>query len=141
MRTRINNSIFTVFLILFLSCSKDDGESIASINASTQTFELNGINNCNTTLGTGSTFVMTIPYTSSDGVSIERLQINTKVSDGGTESGINTQFTDNGSSVVWAVCFRFGTQDWVEYEVMLEGSDGSVSNTSTIRINKPGGAG
>ncbi len=140
MKTQVSYSIFAAFLILFLSCSNDDDTPAVTINASAQTFELNGTNNCNTSLGTGSTFVMTIPYTASNGVSIERLQIDTRVSDGGIESGINTQFTDNGSSIVWATCFRFGTQDWVEFEVRLEGNDGSVSNISSIRINKPNGA-
>ena len=140
MRTRIYNSIFTVLIILFFGCSKDNEESNGSINASPQTFELNGINNCDTTSGTGSTFVMTIPYTSSDGVVIERLQINTRVSNGDTENSENSQFTDTGSSIVWAVCFRFGPQDWVEYEVRLEGSNGSLSNASNVRINKPNGA-
>ncbi len=140
MKTQVYHSIFAAFMILLLSCSNDDEGSAVTINASAQTFELNGTNNCNTSLGTGSTFVMTIPYTSSNGVSIERLQIDTKVSDGGMESGVNTQFTDNGSSIVWATCFRFGTQDWVEFEVRLEGSDGGVSNASSVRINKPDGA-
>ncbi|SHG78292.1 hypothetical protein [Flagellimonas flava] len=126
-------------ILLFANCSKDDEGTKLSITANTQTFEVNGINNCNTSSGTGSTFVMTIPYTASEEVSIDRLQITTKVSDGGSESKTNTQFTDNGSTIVWASCFRFGSQDWVEYEVRLEGG-GSSSNAATIRIDKPNGA-
>lgn len=140
MKTLKNILIWTVTLLLFISCSKDDEGSSTSITASAQTFQLNGINNCNTSSGSGSTFVMTIPYTSSDGVTIEKLQINTKVSDGDSDSDTNTQFTDTGTSIVWAICFRFGPQSWVEYEVKLEGSGGSSSNATTVRINKPNGA-
>ncbi len=140
MRTSLNNYFLIGILLFIVGCSKDDDGSGSSINASSQTFELNGINNCSTSLGTGSTFVMTIPYSSSNGISIQRLQINTKVSDGGSESSTNTQFTDNGSSIVWASCFTFGSQNWVEYEVRLEGSNGATSNPSTVRINKPSGA-
>ncbi|TAI47196.1 hypothetical protein [Flagellimonas allohymeniacidonis] len=140
MRTSINIYFLMGILLLAVGCSKDDDGSESSINASSQTFELNGVNNCNTSLGTGSTFVMTIPYSSSDGISIQRLRISTKVSDGGSESSTNSQFTDNGTSIVWASCFRFGTQDWVEYEVRLEGDNGITSNPSIVRINKPTGA-
>lgn len=140
MKTLKNLSILTFALLLFVNCSKDDEGSNATIMASAQTFEINGVNNCNTSSGSGSTFVMTIPYTSSDGVSIEKLQVTTKVSDGDSESNTNTLFTDNGSSIVWASCFRFGTQSWVEYEVRLEGNGGSFSNATTVRINKPTGA-
>ncbi|MCL6266778.1 hypothetical protein [Flagellimonas myxillae] len=140
MKTAKNILIYTGMLLFLLGCSKDDDGSGSTITASTQTFELNGVNNCNTSSGSGSTFVMTIPYTSSEGVSIERLQITTKVSGGDTESKTNTQFTDNGNSIVWASCFRFGSQAWVEYEVRLEGSGGSSSNPTTVRITKPNGA-
>ncbi|WP_190810532.1 hypothetical protein [Flagellimonas sp. S3867] len=136
---KIKNILVCTAAFLFVNCSKDDGPN-TSITASAQTFELNGLNNCNTSSGSGSTFVMTIPYTSSDEVDIQRLQIKTKVSDGGSENKTNSQFTDNGSSVVWASCFRFGSQTWVEYEVTLEGSEDTSSNATTVRINKPAGA-
>ncbi len=140
MKTLKNILFCTAILLFVVGCSKDDEGSNSSITASAQSFELNGTNNCNTSSGSGSTFVMTIPYTSSDGVKIERLQIKTKVSDGGSESKTNTQFTDNGNSIVWASCFRFGSQDWVEYEVTLEGTGGSSSNVTKVRIDKPVGA-
>nr|WP_299486887.1 hypothetical protein [uncultured Allomuricauda sp.] len=137
---KLKNTLFYIALLFVgISCSSDD-ESNLSITANAQSFQLNGVNNCDLSGGTGSTFVMTIPYTSSDGVDIQKLQIKTKVSDGGSESKTNTQFTDNGTSIVWATCFRFGSQTWVEFEVTLEGSGNSSSNITTVRIDKPAGA-
>lgn len=132
-----------ILLFMFLtSCSNDDDSGPSStISAQTQTFALNGTNNCDTSSGTGSTFVFTIPYTSSAGLTIEKLLIKTKVSDGGeSPERVNTQITDNGTTITWVVCFRFGSQDWVEYEVRLEASDGTRSNSVTTRVNKPNGA-
>ena len=122
------------------SCSKDDDPDAESISASAQTFQVNGLNNCSTAIGTGSTFVLTIPYTAPEDTSISRLLIRTEVSDGSSEEAVNTQFTDENNSIIWATCFHFGSQTWVEYEVRLESSNGSMSNPSVVRINKPDGA-
>ena len=141
-----NNRLAIISIILLigvtvLSCSKDDnGDSIATINAKTQTFTVNGINNCNTSSGSGSTFFFDIPYTTSTSSKIKQLQIKTIVSDGGSDSAINTKFTDENSTISWATCFRFGSQSWVEFEVVLEAQDGSKSNPTKVRVNKPNGA-
>lgn len=136
----IQNSITIVLFTLFLlSCSKDDGPE-TTIMANSQTFSLNGINNCNTSLGSGSSFVMDIPYTILDGAVISKLRIKTTVSDGGSEEKLNTQFSDKNSTITWATCFRFGGQDWVEFDVQLESNKGGISNVSKVRINKPDGA-
>lgn len=139
------NRLFIMLLALIpivanLSCSKDDEGPAASINAATQTFHLNGLNNCNTSTGNGSTLVMQIPYTSTEGAAISKLHIKTTVSDGGSADQTNTQFTDENSTITWAICFRFASQDWVEFGVQLEAVDGSVSNVSKVRVNKPSGA-
>lgn len=130
----------TLFLLALVACSKDDGPN-ETISAQTQTFTINGVNNCDLSSGKGSSFVLTIPYTISDGAIISKLLIKTKVSDGSSEpEKTNTQFTDNGSTVTWASCFRFGSQTWVEYEVRLETANGTKSNASKVRVNKPSGA-
>ena len=129
------------FCFLFINgCGKDDDNSESKINAQSQTFDINGLNNCNTSLGTGSTFVLEIPYSAPDGLTINRLLIKSTVSDGTSDDDVNTQFTDNGNTITWAVCFHFGSQEWVEYEVRLESADGKTSNISKVRINKPDGA-
>lgn len=128
--------------MLIVGCSNDDdgAASVMSISAKSQTFTVNGINNCNTSSGVGSTLLFDIPYTSPAGSKINKLQIKTTVADGGSEARINTKFTDNNGTISWASCFRFGSQDWVEYEVILEAEDGSVSNPSKVRVNRPDGA-
>lgn len=124
-------------LMLNVYCSKSDDGSNISIEAKTQTFSLNGINNCNTPSGNGSTFVMKIPYSTATGTTISKLHIKTVVSDGDNKTSVNTLFTDENNTITWVSCFRFGSQDWVEFEVVLEAEDGSKSNPSKVKINKP----
>lgn len=128
------------FLVAFIACSNDDEGAKSSISAKAQTFTVNGINNCSTSSGDGSTLVMKIPYTVSNGSIISKLRIKSTVSDGESEDKINTQFTNENSTITWATCFRFGGQDWVEYEVQLESNDGAKSNKSKVRIDRPNGA-
>ena len=141
---RINLFISSMIVLLgvaIIGCSSDDDPNInGSINAQAQTFTVNGINNCNTSIGDGSTLVFEIPYTTSDGINITKLLIKSTVSDGGTQDAVNTQFSNTNNVIGWVSCFTFGSQDWVEYGVRLEASDGSISNTSTVRVNKPNGA-
>ena len=146
-RSSILNNTLTMFILLIIGlamisgCSSDDNDGPSStITAQAQTFTVNGINNCNTSIGPGSTLVFTIPYTSTSGLSIEKLRIKTTVSNGESEEGVNNQITDNNSEVTWVSCFHFGLQDWVEYEVRLESSDGTLSNAVKTRVNKPNGA-
>ena len=128
-----------IFLFIVVGCKKDDNAGLF-INAEPQTFTVNGINNCNTSSGKGSTFVLDIPYTASPGLVIQQLKIKTRVSDGGSDEAVNTMFSDNGSTISWASCFRFGSQSWAEYEVQLESSGGVRSNPTTVRIDRPNGA-
>jgi hypothetical protein len=134
-------SIPCLLLVLFtFGCaSKGDGEA-RLISAGTQTFSVNGINNCNTNSGKGSTFVYTIPYTVPAGVTVDRLRIKSTVSNGESREAVNRVFTDDGSTIGWADCFRFGSQDWVEHDVRLESTSGAVSNQTKVRVNRPSGA-
>jgi hypothetical protein len=133
-------SVIMILMVALMGCSKSDDDTSASIIAMEQTFTVNGINNCNTSSGQGSTLVFDIPYTTSNSSKINKLQIKTTVSDGGSDNAINTQFTDKNGTISWATCFRYGSQDWVEFEVILEAQDGSKSNPSKVKVNKPSGA-
>ena len=139
------NKVGNILIILILSiammgCSKSDDGTVTSINAKTQTFILNGINNCNTSSGSGSTIICDIPYTADTASKISKLLIKTTVSSGDSKNAVNTKFTDENNIISWASCFRFGSQNWVEYEVVLEAQDGTKSNPSKVRVNKPVGA-
>ena len=116
--------VATIFItLLLLGCSKDDdgGGSSSSLKASATSFTLDGVNNCDTSLGTGTLLFFETPYTASESLNVNRLLVNTKVSNGETEESSTTTFQDNGSAINWVVCFTYGTQDWVEYEVRLRG--------------------
>ena len=132
--------LFILLIVAISSCSSDDDASSGSIQTQQQTAAIGDLNNCNTSIGTGTIIALTIPYTAPTGITIEQLQVNTRVSDGGSDSGINTLFTDSGSEIGWVSCFRFGSQSWVEYEVRLESTDGVLSNPTTVRIDRPNGA-
>ncbi|MGB5436208.1 MAG: hypothetical protein WBM98_09985 [Maribacter sp.] len=133
-------SISVIVMVATMGCSKSDDDTSPSIIAMEQTFTVNGINNCNTSSGQGSTLVFDIPYTTSNSSKINKLKIKTTVSDGGSDNATNTQFTDKNGTISWATCFRYGSQDWVEFEVILEAQDGSKSNPSKVKVNKPSGA-
>jgi len=129
----------TLFLIMLVSCSNDDGVD-SLIRAEKTTVTIDGVNNCSTSIGDGTVLSLVTPYTAPDGLTITKMRIKARVSNGDSEESVNTNFTDTGSTIVWVGCFTFGSQEWVEYEVRLETADGSLSNPSTIRINKPNGA-
>lgn len=135
-----NILIIPILMVAVMSCSKSDDGTDASITAKAQTFELDGLNNCNTSSGNGSTIVCDIPYTTTSASKISKLLIKTTVSSGESDNAVNTKFTDKNGIIGWATCFRFGSQNWVEFEVVLEAMDGAKSNPSKVRIDKPDGA-
>lgn len=126
--------------LIAISCSKDDEGSNLFVTVSNSTFTVTSINNCSTSSGAGTILRVNTPYQLSDGQSIEKLLIRTTVSNGESEENMVATFQDDGSKTTFANCFRFGSQAWVEFQIRLESSEGVVSNTSTIRINKPNGA-
>lgn len=132
--------LMPLLLVTVIGCSKDDDGSDSSIKVETSTVSIEDINTCSTSIGVGTIFSFNTPYTSSEGLKIEKMRIKTTVSDGDSDDTLNTIFTDTGSSIEWITCFTFGTQSWVEYEVRLESGEGSISNISKIKVNKPNGA-
>ena len=139
MKQVLGFSIMVLLLAIVIGCSKDDDPNF-SISAETQTYTVNGINNCYTPKGAGTAFVFEIPYSSETNSAINKLQIKTTVSDGDSDVDVITTFTDEDGIIGWYVCFRFGSQDWAEFEVVLETEDGSKSNPTKVRVNKPSGA-
>ena len=142
MKTKNFRFVWVVAVLLLLGCSKDDeGGTSSSLKAGAHTFELNGLNSCNSPGGpAGSIFIMSVTYTAEGGVTVKRIHVETLVSSGEGDTASTATFTDNGSAITYAKCFRFGPVDWVEYTVRLEGSDGTMSNGVKVRIDKPNGA-
>lgn len=129
-----------LFLIVLTNCSKDDGAAESAIKAQKTTVSIEGVNNCSTSIGDGTILSLLTPYTAADGLVISKIRLKATVSNGESNESTTTNFTDSGSTIALDGCFTFGSQDWVEYEVRLEANDGSLSNTSTVRVNKPNGA-
>jgi len=129
----------TLFLIMLVSCSNDDGVD-SSIKAQKTIVTIEGINNCSTSIGDGTILSLVTPYSAPESLKIVKIRIKATVSNGQSEESTTTNFTDTGSTVEWGGCFTFGSQEWVEYEVRLEASDGTLSNQVTTRVNKPNGA-
>ncbi|MEK6152737.1 hypothetical protein WIW50_05735 [Flavobacteriaceae bacterium 3-367] len=130
-----------LLVLVLVACSKsDEGEAAASINVQASTFLVENVNTCSTSLGAGTVLSFKTPYSTSQNLTIQKMLIKTTVSNGESKDATNTKFTDTGENIEWVSCFTFGSQDWVEYEVRLESTDGSVSNVSKVRVNKPSGA-
>ena len=131
--------VAVILIFLISSCGEDDAAT-SSISTQATTFEFNALNNCNTSSGKGTVFFFETPYTITPGVTVKTMHIKTFVSNGDSDEKTNNIFTNENNVIEFATCFRFGSQTWFEYHVQLEGSDGSLSNPSVIRVNKPGGA-
>jgi len=132
--------LLIIAVLITISCSKDDEGTNLFVTTSNSSFTITAINNCTTSSGAGTILRVKTPYQLSDGHSIEKLLIRTMVSNGESEENTVATFQDDGSTTTFANCFRFGSQDWVEFQIRLESSEGVISNTSTLRINKPNGA-
>ena len=126
--------ILTILLLVLINmgCSKDDDEMPSPIVLKTQTFEINGLNNCNTSTGIGSTYFLYIPYTAPAGTTIVKLYRITRVSSGESKSDESTVFQNKNNVIEWATCIRFGSLTWMEFEIRMEAADGT--------LNKPAGA-
>jgi len=132
--------LLIIAVLITVSCSKDDEGTSFFVTTSNSNFTITSINNCSTSSGPGTILRVHTPYQLSDSQTIEKLLIRTMVSNGETEENSVTTFQDDGSKTTFANCFRFGSQAWVEFQIRLESSEGVISNTSTIRIDKPNGA-
>ncbi len=139
----VNLSRILGILLLVLTasnCSKDDDDMASPVVLKTQTFVIQGTNNCNTSTGTGSTIFLYIPFTAPDGTAIKKLHRITRVSTGDSKEDVSTVFKNENNTIEWATCIRFGSLTWMEFEVRMEAADGTLSNASIVRINRPAGA-
>lgn len=137
--------ILAILLLVFssISCSKDDdnnNDEVFLINIESLNSEIPAINNCDSGNGVGTGILVMVNYTSSANLTIEKIRIKYTWSNGETGNDVDVNFPDDGSSVEFGQCIRYEQLTWIEFEVRLELSDGSLSHPKTIRINKPAGA-
>ena len=131
-----------LLLLALMGCSKsDDGEEKASIDVKITTSSFDTINMCDIGSGNnGTLFVFTISYTKLSVSEVDKVLFDVEWSNGDKDSAVETNFTDNGTSVVYDWCYRFGSLSWVEINQRLVSKDGTISNISKVRVNKPSSA-
>lgn len=124
------------FTTVFTSCGDDDPITIKDSSAT-----FTDLNTCDIGSGALATrFSFTIPYDKAEDVTISKILFEINWSNGDTDNSETTNFNDTGSQIEYTWCYRFGSDDWVEIVHTLELSDGTVSNSSAVTINKPDGA-
>ena len=131
--------ILVLLLLVFISigCSQDEDNDLF-IKINTLNSNIPDVNNCNSGNGIGSGISLKALYTSSPGLTINKIHIKSTWSNGDTDSDVDLTFQDDGDSIDFGQCVRYEQQGWIEFEIRLE-ANGTVSNPATIKVNKPSG--
>lgn len=125
--------------LMALGCSKDD-DSAGTLEAMPPEVAFTALNTCD--IGgccLATEFDFTISYESSNGSEINKITVSIQWSDGDTDTFETNDFTDSGTVVTYDWCYRFSESEWVDVTHVLVGKDGSKSNSSMVRVNKPEG--
>ncbi|MEM7381585.1 MAG: hypothetical protein AAF361_10375 [Bacteroidota bacterium] len=132
-------------VVLCLSCSKDEDETNSDSRIQLGQLSFNVEGDCNHSSGvTGTDLKFTIPYSGTKDDVIDRLLVKLSPStDPSNELSFNYNglaLSDGSGSLSWDGCWRFGENDWFDFELRIETSDGTISSPAVIRVNKPQGA-
>ena len=129
-------SLLALCICLFVSCGGDD-----DVTANTSTVTFDELNMCDIGSGLMATrFNFRIDYETAEGIEVSKIEFELEWTSGDSDEAETSSFVDMGTHVEYSWCYRFGSEDWVEITHTLVASDGSKSNTSVVRINKPEGA-
>lgn len=131
--------VLAIVVVLVLGCSKDD-DSAGTLEAMPPEVTFTALNTCD--IGgccLATEFDFTISYESSNGSEINKITVSIQWSDGDTDTFETNDFTDSGTVVTYDWCYRFSESEWVDVSHVLVGKDGSKSNSSMVRVNKPEG--
>ena len=130
-----------LLVLILIGCNKSDDTPSEFANVLSATYDFtNGINNCTNPNGTGSVVFLKVNYEVSEGLIIKKVLTHIALSGGETEDFEDLTFDDDGNQIERADCFRFDSNTWVDYEIRLETVNGIVSNSRTVRVDKPMGA-
>ena len=133
--------VATLFVMVLANCSNDDTESADSITIKAATASFEAVNTCALASGSNGTgFQFTIPYTKTGKKEISFVTVNLEWPTAQSSSSVESNFTDNGTSLTYNRCYRFADQDWVEITHYLVLEEGNGSNPTTLRVNRPAGA-
>ena len=132
-------AIVTLTGFLVLGCSKDD-DSAGVLEAMPTEVTFTALNTCD--IGgccLATEFDFTISYESSNGSKINKIMVSIIWSDGDTDTFETDDFNDSGTVITYDWCYRFSDSEWVDVTHVLVGKDGSKSNSSLVRVDKPEG--
>ncbi|NAS10875.1 hypothetical protein [Poritiphilus flavus] len=137
--------LYLVVAVLSVSCSKDDdgNNSDSRIQLGQLSLDLEG--DCNHSSGVvGTDLKITIPYSGTKDDVISRLLVKLSPSSDPTDDlSFNYNglpLTDGSGTLSWDGCWRFGNNDWFDFELRIETADGTISSPAVIRVNRPNGA-
>ena len=121
---------------LFSGCGDSD-----DITANSSSFSFIQLNTCDIGSGDLATrFNFRVNYDAALDVQISKVLFDIEWSSGDSDSAETSSIDDLATSVEYSWCYRFGSEDWVEITHRLVTSNGTESNESVVRIDKPDGA-
>ena len=129
-----------VLFLLAVSCKDDD---VRPLSASSGGSSFDELNMCDIGSGAMATvFDFQIELTAPPTIPLGGVEFDLEWSDGDTSDDIFENDLDiSGSTVEFDWCFRFGSTDWFEIKATIVDDDRKpLSNSVTIRVNKPAGA-
>lgn len=126
-----------VLVTVGFGCSKDDPEPKVFINTEQTQVSFSEVNKCHVGGGVYYTrFSFTIPYDASPGIEIASILYSAK----GSSEMEEDDFEDNGTSVTFDLCLKFGGAPSTDFTTTLLSTDNVKSSPRTVIINKPTGA-
>ncbi|MGB5819683.1 MAG: BspA family leucine-rich repeat surface protein [Saonia sp.] len=134
----LKNVMALLLLLSIMACSNEDNDAPQiTLGQLTSVYE----GTCNHSSGiTGADYEISIPYSGTDNNGLSRMFI-TVTPEGGPTNEANSNFndfdlTDGSGTLTWNGCLLYLDADWIDFEVRIETTDGAVSSSSSIRLNR-----
>nr|WP_299341179.1 hypothetical protein [Allomuricauda sp.] len=130
-------AILLLFLVMACSDDEDDTSSIVL-----GTLRVENPNFCNHSSGVGGRYDIIIPYSGTQDDILKNVLFEGTLDDGTTSSGVRDQFEgfqldDGNGELNWGnVCLGFADSAWLDLEVRIETTDGAISSSASIRLNR-----
>ena len=133
-------ALLLVFVII--ACSKDDDnndELLPRIILGQLTSEYQ--DSCNHSSGfTGADYEVTMPYSGTENDALSRMLITVTPEGSQSSEAIidfdDFQLSDSNGELTWNGCLLFLDAEWIDFEVRIETTNGELSSTSQIRLNR-----
>jgi len=134
----LKRSMAVTILLCTIACSNDEDDT-PQIVLGQLTSIYEGTCNHSSDM-TGADYEISIPYSGAENDLLDRLLI-TLTLEGEPPIDSNVNFNDleltNGSgTLTWNGCLLFLEANWIDFEVRIETTDGAISSSSSIRLNR-----